>query len=84
METKLENLYKYTVIYEPAEEGGYIAHIPALNGLATQGETIEEDREMARDVIKGYIETLHELNQPIPEDIYESQQLSTEKLAIAV
>jgi len=59
---------KYTVIYEPAEEGGYVAHIPALNNLATQGETLEEAKAMAIDAINGYIETLEELNQSIPED----------------
>jgi predicted RNase H-like HicB family nuclease len=35
-------IYEYTVIFEPAEEGGYLAHVPALNGLTTEGETLEE------------------------------------------
>jgi predicted RNase H-like HicB family nuclease len=51
-------LYRYTVIFEPAEEGGYCVFVPALNGLATQGETLEEAREMAREAIEGYLETL--------------------------
>ncbi len=45
----------YTVIYEPAENGGYYAHIPALE-ITTEGETLEEAKEMARDAIEGYLE----------------------------
>ena len=77
--------YKYTVIFEPAEEGGYIAHIPALNGIATQGETLEEAKDMAIDLIKGYIETLQELNLPIPEDSIDAHPsvLGLEELAVA-
>jgi len=82
--TKLEKIHKYTVIFEPAEEGGYVVSVPALPGCYTEGDTLEEAREMAREVIVGHIETLRELGQPIPEDIYETTQLSIEKLAIAV
>ena len=77
---------EYTVIYEPAEEGGYIVHIPILNGLATQGETLEEARAMAKDAIKCYIESLQELNLPIPDDTINAQPsvLNLEKLAISL
>ena len=34
--------YKYTAVFEPAEEGGYVVYIPALPGCVTQGETFEE------------------------------------------
>ncbi|MCX6640254.1 MAG: type II toxin-antitoxin system HicB family antitoxin [bacterium] len=61
--------YNYTVIFEPAEEGGYIVHVPALNGLTTEGDTFEEARMMALDAIKGYLETLLEKDLPIPEDV---------------
>lgn len=57
--------YTYTVIYEPAEEGGYLAHIPALQ-TTTQGETLSEARAMARDLIKSHIEALLKLGRPIP------------------
>lgn len=59
-------IYRYTVIFEPAEEGGYVVHVPALNGLATQGETIEEAREMAREAIEGHIESLVAHGDPVP------------------
>ncbi|EKD78704.1 MAG: hypothetical protein ACD_41C00291G0002, partial [uncultured bacterium] len=34
----------YTVLFEQAEEGGYIAFVPALPGCMTQGETFEETK----------------------------------------
>jgi predicted RNase H-like HicB family nuclease len=58
--------YTYTVVFEPAEEGGYIATCPALSGLTTQGETLEEARAMAIEAIEGYLEVLREEGRPIP------------------
>jgi predicted RNase H-like HicB family nuclease len=31
--------YKFSVVIEPTEEGGYFAECPALPGCASQGET---------------------------------------------
>lgn len=58
--------YKYTVIFEPAEEGGYIAHVPALEDLTTEGDTLEEVKIMVEDAIKGYLEVLQKHSLPIP------------------
>ncbi len=33
---------KLKVIIHPADEGGFWAEVPAIQGCATQGETIEE------------------------------------------
>ena len=73
-------IYKYTVIFEPAEEGGYLAHIPALNGLTTQGETLEEAQSMAKDAIKCFIETCIIKGLPAPEDTIEGQPVAQEIL----
>lgn len=37
-----QKILKYTAIFEPAEEGGYVVSVPALPGCATQGETFEK------------------------------------------
>ena len=59
--------YSYTIIIiEPAEEGGYVVTCPSLRGVATQGETLEEARDMAADAIQGYLECLQEDGLPIP------------------
>jgi antitoxin HicB len=58
--------YTYTIIIEPAEEGGYVVTCPSLRGVATQGETLAEARTMAADAIQGYLECLREDGLPIP------------------
>jgi antitoxin HicB len=58
--------YEYTVIFEPAEEGGYVVSVPALPGLHTEGDTFEEARAMAEDAIRGYLECLREDGEDIP------------------
>ena len=59
--------YKYTVIFEPSEEGGYTFTVPALPGLVTEGDTLEEAKEMAKDSVKRYLESLQKDGIPIPE-----------------
>jgi len=58
--------YSYTVLFEPAEEGGFVVTCPALPGLVTEGETLEEARMMAQDAIRGYLESLRKDHRPIP------------------
>lgn len=66
-ETLTARSYTYTVLFEQDEEvGGYIAVCPALPGLVTQGNTLEEARAMALDAITGYLEILREDGLPIP------------------
>ena len=58
----------YTVLFEPAEEGGFVVTCPALPGLVTEGDTLEEARGMARDAIRAYLESLRKEGLPIPGD----------------
>lgn len=67
-ETVAEREYRYTVFFEPAEEGGYIVTCPALPGMATEGETLEEARAMAKDAIRAYLESLRKDGLQIPPD----------------
>jgi predicted RNase H-like HicB family nuclease len=60
--------YSYTVLFEPAEEGGFVVTCPALPGLVTEGGTLEEARAMAQDAIRGYVESLRKDHLPIPSD----------------
>jgi predicted RNase H-like HicB family nuclease len=40
--------------------------VPELPSVATQGETIEEASEMAKEAIEAYLEVMHEDGSPIP------------------
>jgi antitoxin HicB len=43
----------YTFVFNPEPEGGYTVTCPALPGLVTYGETLDEARAMARDAMEG-------------------------------
>jgi antitoxin HicB len=76
--------YRYTVLFEPAEEGGYVATCPALPGLVTEGETLDEARSMVRDAIRGYLESLAKDGLPPPPDIKLNADPVKEEIAVAV
>jgi predicted RNase H-like HicB family nuclease len=61
-------ILNFTVVMTPDETGGYVVTCPALPGLVTEGDTLEEAREMAADAIRGYIESLQIDGEPIPTD----------------
>jgi antitoxin HicB len=61
-------ILNYTVLMTPDETGGYVVTCPALPGLVTEGDTLEEARAMAADAIRCYIESLLEDGEPIPTD----------------
>ncbi len=42
---------KLTAVFEPCDEGGYIAYIQEINGINSQGETIEEAKENLTDAV---------------------------------
>jgi len=61
-------ILNYTVIMTPDETGGYVVTCPALPGLVTEGDTLEEARAMAADAILCYVESLIEDGEPVPTD----------------
>ena len=66
MKKLTKKILEYAVIFEPAEEGGYIASVPAIAGCVTQGETFEQAVENVKDAIKGCLEVLKEEGEDIP------------------
>jgi antitoxin HicB len=56
----------FTVVLTPDITGGYFVTCPALPGLITEGDTLEEARAMAKDAIQGYLESLKKSGEAIP------------------
>lgn len=46
--------YSYTVLLVP-EGTGYVAHVPALPGCVTQGDSVQDALAMAEDAIRGWL-----------------------------
>ena len=58
----------YRVLLTPEAEGGFSVSVPALPGCFTQGETVEEAMEMAKEAISLYIESLELDGEQVPDD----------------
>ena len=73
---------QYTILLEPdTEEGGYTVTVPILPGCITQGETIEQCIERAREAIAGYIESLRFDGEPVPEETERPQMITIDVAA---
>jgi predicted RNase H-like HicB family nuclease len=71
--------HTFTVVLEPAEEGGFIVTVPALPELGTQGDTYDEAMANAREAIELVIEDRLSRGEPIPADV----QPQLERITIA-
>jgi antitoxin HicB len=65
-DARMADQLRYTAVFEPAEEGGYIVTFPAIPALATQGETLGEARTMAADWLRAHLESLRKDGEPLP------------------
>lgn len=66
MSNRKMKVAKYTAVFEPAEEGGYVVTVPALPGCVTEGDTFEEAVYMVKDAIQAYITSLKKHGEEIP------------------
>jgi len=57
----LMNAQKFTVLIQPAEEGGFVVKCLEIP-IATQGETKEEALKNIKEAIEGYLEVKAELD----------------------
>ena len=58
--------FLYPLIIYPAEEGGYVAEIPALKGCLAQGETLIECLRELKEVETLWLESARHNNRRIP------------------
>lgn len=53
-----EKILKYDVVFEEAEEGGYMVFVPALLGCISEGDNFEEAKENITEAIAAYLESI--------------------------
>lgn len=58
----------YRILLTPEDEGGFSVSVPSLPGCFTQGDTVEEAIEMAKEAISLYVESLESEGEAIPDD----------------
>ncbi len=76
--------YSFTALFEPAEEGGYVVIFPAIPDLVTQGETLDEARDMAEDALRCYLEALQKEGAPFPSDKPLALEPVKERIAVLI
>ena len=42
---------EFTIVFEPAEEGGFTAYIPEVPGAISEGDTLDEARDMVLEAL---------------------------------
>lgn len=60
--------FRYTVILEREENGGYHASCPALKGCHTKGDTLDEAIANVREAIAVYLDSLKAHGESIPKE----------------
>lgn len=61
-----KKILEYPAIFEPAEEGGYNVLFPAFPGCVTFGNTFEEAKIKAREILELWLEELANEGEKIP------------------
>jgi predicted RNase H-like HicB family nuclease len=69
------SIMKLHVVLEPSEEGGYTAHVPALPGCISEGNTREEALANIKEAIQLYIE-------PVDDDIEHAPNAEVIEIAV--
>jgi predicted RNase H-like HicB family nuclease len=65
---------RHTILLDPDhEDGGYTATVAAMPGVVTQGGTVEQCLERAREAIALHIEGLLAGGMPVPEQRIQPQ-----------
>ena len=57
----------YLVIYERADDGGWGAHSPDVEGVFALGSSREEVEQRMAEALAAHVEHLRERGQPVPE-----------------
>ncbi|MGR3177691.1 MAG: type II toxin-antitoxin system HicB family antitoxin [Candidatus Anammoxibacter sp.] len=60
--------YRFTVIVEQCEEGGYFAQCPAFQGCHVEGETYEETMSEMRKSVNAFMQDSLNDGEKIPDD----------------
>lgn len=53
-----------TAVFEPCAEGGFLAYIQEIDGINSQGETIEDAKENLTDAVNLMFEEIRSKSMP--------------------
>ena len=56
----------YSILLDPAPEGGFTVRVPRLPGCITEGETVDQAIANAREAITAYLLSLRDDGEELP------------------
>lgn len=65
----MERLLKIPLVLAPQPQGGFTVTSPALPGLVTEGDSVEEALENVRDALQATLELYEDTGRSIPADL---------------
>lgn len=78
-----ETVLSYTVVFHPAEEGGFWVSVPALPGCFSQGDTFEEARQNVAEAIRCHVDGLVKDGEPVPTEEHAPLQIRKVRVGVA-
>jgi antitoxin HicB len=70
----MARVYRVSLVLTPQTEGGYTVTSPALPGLVTEGDSVEEAVENARDALRATLELYEDSGRPIPPGVVQDPE----------
>lgn len=67
-------VYKIPLLLTPQPEGGYTVTSPALPELITEGDSIEDAYENARDALEAVIELYEDVGKEFPRSLLADEE----------
>lgn len=80
----MKTKFIYPAVFEPEEVGGYSVSFPDLPGCFTEGDTLEDAFDMARDALGLYLAVLEDEGQTIPAASFPSDIRPVDKAFVAM
>lgn len=68
MKKQKMDIAKFTAVFDPAEEGGFVVTVPSLPGCITEGDSLEEAVKMAKDAILAYLKSMKRNKENLPQN----------------
>ena len=68
--SKLGRTVRLALVLDPQPEGGYTVTSPVLTGLITEGDTIEEALENAKEAFYAVVELYEDVGKPLPKELF--------------
>lgn len=65
----MSHLYRVPLLLVPRPEGGYTVTSPALPGLVTEGDTLDEALANVEDALRATLELYEDTGRTVPDEV---------------